>query len=58
MSRRDRRKFTDEQKAQAVKLVRDVGSISHDAAVGADRARPCPATSQMRSWTGSAQVDR
>jgi len=28
MSRRERRKFTDEQKTQAVKLVRDVGSIS------------------------------
>lgn len=51
MSRRERRKFTDEQKTQAVKLVRDVGSIGQV-------ARDLDLTeSALRSWVRQADID-
>ena len=51
MSRRERRKFTDEQKAQAVKLVRDVGSISQ-VAKDLDLTE-----SALRNWVRQADID-
>lgn len=51
MSRRERRKFTDEQKTQAVKLVRDVGSISQ-VAKDLDLTE-----SALRNWVRQADID-
>ena len=48
---RERRKFSDEQKAEAVKLVRQVGSISQV-------ARDLDLTeSALRNWVMQADVD-
>ena len=51
MSRRERRKFTDEQKTEAVKLVRDVGSISQ-VAKDLDLTE-----SALRYWVRQADID-
>lgn len=51
MSRRERRKFTDEQKTEAVKLVRDVGSISQ-VAKDLDLTE-----SALRNWVRQAGID-
>jgi transposase-like protein len=51
MSRRERRKFTDEQKTEAVKLVRDVGSISQ-VAKDLDLTE-----SALRNWVRQADID-
>lgn len=51
MPKRERRKFTDEQKAQAVQLVRDVGSISQ-VAKDLDLTE-----SALRNWVRQADVD-
>lgn len=51
MSRRERRKFTDEQKTEAVKLVRDVGSISQ-VAKDLDLTE-----SALRNWVRQAEID-
>ncbi len=50
-SRRERGKFTDEQKVQAAKLVRDVGSISQ-VAKGLDLTE-----SALRNWVCQAGID-
>ena len=50
-SRRPRRKFTDEQKAEAVRLAQQMGSI-------AQVARDLDLTeSALRSWVKQAEVD-
>ena len=51
MSKRKRRKFTDEQKADAVRLAREVGSI-------AQVARDLDLTdSALRQWVKQARID-
>ena len=51
MTRRKRRKFTDEQKAEAVRLAREVGSIGQ-VATDLDLTE-----SALRSWVKQAEVD-
>lgn len=51
MPKRERRKFTDEQKAQAVQLVREVGSISK-VAKDLDLTE-----SALRNWVRQADID-
>lgn len=51
MPKRERRKFTDEQKAQAVQLVRDVVSISQ-VAKDLDLTE-----SALRNWFRQADID-
>ena len=51
MSRRKRRKFTTEQKAQAVRLAREVGSV-------AQAARDLDLTeSSLAAWVKQAKID-
>ena len=51
MSRRNRRKYTPEQKADAVRMVREVGNLAQVA-----RDRELTETS-LRNWVKQAEID-